>query len=494
MLCMIAVNKNSIAQAGSLDLSFGTTGKVATALSTTGHSYGTASAIQSDGKIVAAGYAYFGNNIDFALSRYNTDGSLDLNFDGDGKVTTDLGNMSDYCFGIAIQNDGKILLSGTTDNYTKIAIVRYNSNGSIDSTFDTDGILKYAVGTTLNEGYGIATQNDGKIIVSGSSFSGANFDFFVTRLNTNGSFDLTFDTDGIVETNIIGDDFANAITLQNDGKIILAGSSNMQNAFSLVRYNTDGSLDITFDTDGKVSTATTNGLNWATCLAIQSDGKIVLAGNSNISGNVNVLTRYNTNGSLDLSFDTDGIVLTANLCNNVKGVKIANDGKIIVVGSYGIGSNMDFVVERYNTNGILDSTFDTDGVVNTDLGFGTDDFAYATSIQNDGKIVVVGHGNNTGFNNFMVVRYNPGIATSINNTVESTIHNIYPNPTKGMLYIPNQKKEYSVKIFNSMGQELYYEMCNANQSSINFENLPAGIYLFQLQNNTETFTTGFVKE
>ncbi|MFZ4800183.1 MAG: T9SS type A sorting domain-containing protein [Bacteroidia bacterium] len=489
-LCLVIIHNHTHAQAGSLDLSFGTNGKVATSLSSTGHSFGTASAIQSDGKILAAGYAYFGSNIDFALTRYKTDGSLDLSFDGDGKVTTDLGDVYDFCYAVAIQSDGKIVLTGSTANFTKIAVVRYNTNGSIDSTFDMDGIVIPTLTTIYTQGYSVAIQSDDKILIAAQSFSGANVDFAVIRLNTNGSLDSTFDTDGIVLADIYGDDLAYAISLQSDGKIVVAGTSGMD--FSAVRLNTDGSLDNTFDTDGKVKTHISIADEIATSIAIQSDGKIILAGYTNAAGNVHVLVRYNTNGSLDSTFDSDGIVLSSNVCS-VYGVKVQNDGKIIATGTYPVGSSMDFVVVRYNTNGSLDLTFDTDGVVTTDFGFGTDDFAYSTSIQNDSKIVVVGHGYNSSYTNFMVVRYNPDITSSINNLSEP-IYNIYPNPTKGVLNIQNQKNDYSIKIINIIGQQVYTENCKANKSLIDVQNLPKGIYILTLQSNSKTYTSRFMKE
>jgi uncharacterized delta-60 repeat protein len=490
VLCLVIINKNTHAQAGSLDLSFGTGGKVASSLSATGHSFATASAIQSDGKIVAAGYTYIGSNVDFAVTRYNTNGSLDLSFDGDGMVTTDLGDLYDFCYSVAIQNDGKIVLVGMTANSTQIGVVRYNTNGSLDSTFDWDGILTPSITALAVRGYSIAIQNDGKIVIAAQYFDGANDEFSVIRLNANGSMDNSFDTDGLVITNIIGNDLVYAMAIQTDGKIVVAGTSN--NDFSAVRYNTNGSLDSTFDADGKVTTPVTIGEDIATSLTIQNDGKIILAGISNASGNLHILVRYNTNGSLDNTFDSDGMVITPNICL-ANGVKVQSDGKIIAIGPYAVAASMDFVVVRYNANGSIDSTFDTDGVVTTDFGASKDDFAYATSIQNDGKIVVVGNGYNGSYNNFMVVRYNPDVATSSNN-LSALNCNIYPNPTTGILKIQNQKNDYSIKIMNSIGQQVYTENCIANKSTIDVQNLPKGIYLLTLQSNSKTYTSRFVKE
>jgi uncharacterized delta-60 repeat protein len=484
------IHNQTHAQAGALDLSFGGTGKVATALSPIGHSYGTASAIQSDGKIVAAGYAYFGNDIDFAVSRYNADGSLDITFDGDGLVTTDIGDMSDFCYSVAIQNDGKIVLVGGTESYSKIAVVRYNSNGSLDNTFDLDGILIATLPSISAQGYSTVIQSDDKILIAAQSFNGANVDFSVVRINPDGSFDSTFDSDGIAIIDLIGDDLLYAMALQTDGKIVVAGTSSMN--FAAIRLNTDGSLDTSFDTDGKVKTPVTIGDDIATALTIQTDGKIILAGITNAPGNLNLLVRYNTDGSLDTTFDTDGMVITSNICS-VYGVKVQTDGKIIAVGTYPVLASMDFVVVRYNANGSLDLTFDTDGFVTTDLGFAHDDMAYATCIQTNGKIVVVGHGNNAGYDNFMVVRYHPDNSNDVTNLSES-IFNIYPNPTSGILNIQNQEKDFSIQITNNIGQQVYFENCKANKSSIDLHHLPTGIYTLTLETNSNIYTSRFVKE
>jgi uncharacterized delta-60 repeat protein len=478
------------AQAGALDTSFGGTGKVATALSSSGHSYGTASAIQSDGKIIAAGYAYFGNDVDFAVSRYNTDGSLDLTFDGDGMVTTDIGDINDFCYSVAIQSDGKIVVTGNTANFTQVAVVRYNSDGSLDSTFDFDGIKIISLAADFAQGYSVAIQGDGKILIAAQSFVTVNVDFLVIRLNENGNLDSTFGTDGLALVDISGDDLVYAMALQTDGKIVVAGTSSMD--FAAIRLNTDGSLDTSFDTDGKVKTPVTIGEDIATALTLQNDGKIILAGVTNAPGNLNLLVRYNTDGSLDTSFDSDGMVITSNTCT-VYGVKVQTNGKIVAVGTYPVSASLDFVVIRYNADGTLDLTFDNDGVVTTDLGFGTDDIAYATSIQANGKVVVVGHGNNAGYNNFMVVRYHPDNSNSLENLTESAF-SFYPNPTSGILNIQHQENAFSIKITNNIGQQVYTENCTTNKSFIDIHHLPTGIYFLTLQSDSQSFTSRFVKE
>jgi uncharacterized delta-60 repeat protein len=396
--------------AGDLDITFDVDGKVTTAVGDFDDT-ATSVAIQSDGKILVAGYSSrVRNELDFVLTRYNSNGSLDTTFDGDGKVTTDFGGYS-YAYSIAIQSDGKIVVAGSAYNGSNIdfALVRYNADGSLDTTFGIGGKVTTPIGTSSDLGYSVTIQPDGNIVVAGQSWNGSNYDFALTRYNSNGNLDITFDGDGKVTTAVgSSDDEARGVAIQSDGKIVVAGytynGSNYD--FALTRYNSDGSLDTTFDGDGKVTTAVGNFDDAARGVAIQSDGKIVVAG---YSGNVRwdfALTRYNSNGSLDTTFDGDGKVTTAvgSFDDVASSVAIQSDGKIVVAGSSSDDSNVDFALTRYNSNGSLDTTFDGDGKVTTD--FGAQDSAYSVAIQSDGKIVVAGHSWDGSNRDFALARYN----------------------------------------------------------------------------------------
>ena len=396
--------------AGDLDTTFDGDGKVTTAVGSF-DDYAVSAAIQSDGKIVVAGYSFnVRSDLDFALTRYNSNGSLDTTFDGDGKVTTDFGGSS-VAYSIAIQSDGKIVVAGSAYNGSNndFALVRYNADGSLDTSFGTGGKVTTPIGMSSDRGYSVTIQPDGKIVVAGQSWNGSNYDFALTRYNSDGSLDTTFDGDGKVTTAVgNSDDEARGLAIQSDGKIVVAGyaynGSNYD--FALTRYNSNGSLDTTFDGDGKVTTAVGSFDDYVSSLAIQSDGKIVVAG---YSGNVRwdfALTRYNSNGSLDTTFDGDGKVTTAvgSFDDVASSVSIQSDGKIVVAGSSSDDSNVDFALTRYNSNGSLDTTFDGDGKVTTD--FGAQDSAYSVAIQSDGKIVVAGGSSDGSNRDFALARYN----------------------------------------------------------------------------------------
>ena len=367
--------------------------------------------IQPDGKIVVAGASFTGTDGDWLVMRYNADGTLDTTFDGDGRSIIDHGSWSNEFGAVTLQTDGKIVAAGWSNLGAdhEFAVVRYNSNGSLDTTFDGDGIATTNFNTNDDQADGVAIQTDGKIVVAGRSNNGSNDDFAVARFNSNGSLDTTFDTDGMLTTNFSGQDRARDLALQTDGKIVVIGQIGSGGAdIGLARYNTNGSLDTTFDGDGKVNTDFFGFADQGREVAIQTDGKIVVA--SRIHNGVDEdfgVTRYNTNGSLDTTFDTDGKVNTEISGEDMgEGVALLNDGRILVVGRSGLGVNQDFALVRYNSNGSLDTTFDTDGIVTTEVG-GFDDDGEAVAIQTDGKMVIAGHAMNASDDDVALTRYMP---------------------------------------------------------------------------------------
>ena len=406
---------------GSLDTSFGRGGMVTTNFGSGKH-VGNAVAVQPNGKILVAGYA--GN--DFALARYNADGSLDTGFDTDGKVTTAIGSGADKGYALALQPDGKIVVAGNSHNGTNtdFAVVRYNADGSLDTDFDTDGKVTTDIGSADDLAYGVALQTDGKIVLVGGSVIANKFDLALARYNADGSLDTDFDTDGKVTTDIGATlEMMYAVLIQSDGKIVAAGYSNSK--FALVRYNANGSLDTTFgedgddtgtDPDGYVITAVATASNVAKDLFLQSDGKIVVAGN--VSESRLALVRYTADGELDTTFGEDGKVVAyhATYLHDFNAVVVQPDGRILAAGALRENPASGFGLVRYNANGILDTTFGTNGVVITELIDGAGartrgDTAYGMALQSDGKILVSGSSSfiTTGSNkryDFSLARYN----------------------------------------------------------------------------------------
>ena len=290
-------------QAGALDTSFNGTGKATTPIGTNyDEAFGVA--IQSDGKIVVGGFGVIGSGGDFAVVRYTSDGMLDPSFNGTGKVTTPIGSGIDQGYSVAIQSDGKIVLAGFallpgSDN--DFAVVRYNSNGSLDSSFNGTGKVTTPIGNAdaSDSGRAVAIQSDGKIVMTGNSGSGSDRDFAVVRYHPDGILDSSFNGTGKVTTSIgSGQDTGSSVAIQSDGKIVVAGATanGFSSDFALVRYNTHGSLDSSFNGTGIVVT-NLGSFDVGNSVTIQSDGKIVVAGYSNLNGNHDfAVVRYNTNG------------------------------------------------------------------------------------------------------------------------------------------------------------------------------------------------------
>jgi uncharacterized delta-60 repeat protein len=286
------------------------------------------------------------------------------------------------------------------------------ASGDLDENFDVDGkVITDFGGNDL--GRGIVLQPDGKMIVAGKTFSNATKnDFAVARYNTDGSLDSNFGTSGKVITDFVQEnDEAYGVALQSDGKIVVAGISSSGAStydFAVVRYNPDGSLDSNFGSGGKVITDFAGDSDQGRALVIQSDGKIVVAGIT-LSGDSDfALVRYNSDGSIDTSFGFNGKISTdfPGLDDDeAYAVAIQGDQRIVVVGRTFQSGNSDFAIARYNQDGSLDTSFDTNGIQVTDYAGGEDD-AYGVAIQTDGKILAVGGTDSSGAYDFAVVRYN----------------------------------------------------------------------------------------
>jgi uncharacterized delta-60 repeat protein len=427
-LCLVTVlvvagTSAAHATPGALDPTLSGDGKLTTDFSPLGDS-AYAVAVRPNGKIVVAGTAREdSDNSKFAVARYKANGSLDATFGGDGRVITDFTPRLDVADGVVIQADGKVVVAGTSlpnSRKARFALVRYSANGTLDATFGGDGKVTTQLTPGRDTAGDVALQANGKILVTGAVASFRKF--ALVRYKVNGALDPTFGGDGKVRTDITsGRDRANDVTVQSDGKIVIAGAAGFRNGrFALARYNTDGSLDTTFGGDGKVLTDFTNvpfALDESESLAIQTDGKIVAAGAASLGTDnppVFALARYNADGSLDSTFSGDGKLTTQFTATEggdiAWGVALQTDGKIVAAGhaSFGAhGGNSRFALARYDSDGSLDTTFGGDGRVTTDFTT-VPDFAFGgVVIQANGRIVAAGAaGWADGFNpKFALARY-----------------------------------------------------------------------------------------
>jgi uncharacterized delta-60 repeat protein len=417
------------AAAGDLDQTFGRHGKVTTDFNgTTDIAY--AVALQPDGKIVVVGTTYANNeysNEDFAVTRYNENGTLDTSFGANGRVTTNFPNLAAVASAVAIQSDGKIVVAGGAfPLFTFLgdyAIVRYNANGSLDTSFGRGGIVRTRFSAGGSYAYAVALQADGKIIAGGTVFvdfstdDSSNTDFAMVRYRPNGTLDPTFGNGGGVITDFDGfNDDVQALLIQTDGKIVAVGDAKNPAHyydFALARYLPGGALDTTFGAAGKVRTDFgASNLDIAYSAALQSNGKIVAAGLATFNNGIEqdfAIARYNQNGTLDTNFSLDGRVTIdfGSYLQTAYSVLIQTDGKIVTVGYPNTeSSDSDFLLARCNRNGSLDSTFGVGGKVRTSFG-DLNDGANGAVLQPDGKIIAVGfHPTTTRVGvDFIIARY-----------------------------------------------------------------------------------------
>jgi uncharacterized delta-60 repeat protein len=481
LICQLSFVTTSNAQDGTLDVSFGNNGIVQTV--SAGAAYDMV--IQPDNKIIVVGDISFnfGYN-DMAVVRYNPDGSLDNSFGTNGIVSLDFNGGTDDARAVKLQNDGKIIVVGraqqnSSNNNSDIAVVRLNSDGTLDNSFATNGKFTLDVdGYAYDNALDVAIQADGKIVLVAMAGTNSFNKNAVIRLNANGTLDNTFDGDGILKAFSFGAYTLSSLyslAIQTDGKILIGGSKSYY--LSVARINSDGSLDATYGTNGIYSTSSEQA---STCkLKLQPDGKL-LATYSYISNTSVNITRLNSDGTPDLSFGSSGLVATSigssYTKDNARDITIQPNGKILATGSsYSSGSVSDFLVVRYNSDGTLDNTFGTNGIVITSVDPTDWEGGNAIKLQSDGKIVVAGS-SCSGACDFVLLRYNNSDG-SVGIFDNDNVYNnfiVYPNPNKGTFTLKASKAgvfdliDVTGKVINT------YTITNSQQTVQ--DKIPAGMY------------------
>ncbi|MBK8147912.1 MAG: carboxypeptidase regulatory-like domain-containing protein [Acidobacteria bacterium] len=385
---------------GEADPSFNQTGTVLVAIGNSVNEFHDL-AVQRDGKIVAAGYSFNGSDYDIAVARFNPNGSLDPAFDGDGTLTTDFGSGNDYARALALQTDGKIIVAGSSANgaFFDFALVRYNADGSLDRSFGTDGKVRTQVGFAFSAVFDIAIDYDGSIIAVGEAF-GDEKDAAIVRYDSKGRLDLRFDNDGIVLAALVPEasDSALSVAIQPDGKIVFCGYSTpspslaVASEFVVVRLNRNGAYDASFDGDGKAFLTFGTESESAGEVVLQSDGKLIISGRFGQFGGNGILIRLLSSGALDTTFATDG----SKEFNNeaVNGHTVQPDGKILVARRGGTFPDWTYGISRFTSDGETDADFGNAGTVTTA-------FAGPLALQPDGKIL---NGSTVG-NSFAISRF-----------------------------------------------------------------------------------------
>jgi uncharacterized delta-60 repeat protein len=395
---------------GDLDPSFGLGGRVLTDIDfSTDIAY--AVAMQADGKLVVVGTTYKNNDYsgeDFAVVRYNADGSPDPGFGSDGRVTTDFPGLAAVASAVLVQPDGKILVAGGAfPLFTFLGnfeLARYNPDGSLDAAFGDNGIVttRFPHGSYA---FALALQPDGGIVAAGTDFvdfssdASSDTDFALARYHPDGSPDLGFGSGGQVSTDFEGlNDDAFVALIRPDGRIVLVGSARdplSDYDFAAARYLPDGRLDRTFGVRGRIRTDFgADRFDRARAAVLQADGRIVAAGFATTPGGAAnfAVARYGANGARDPDFSGDGLkqLTFDSCCQSAYSVLLQGDGRIVLVGyPNSESSDSDFLLARLNPNGVLDPAFGSGGRVRTSFG-DLNGGANGACLQPDGRIVAVG--------------------------------------------------------------------------------------------------------
>ena len=403
-------------QPGTLDLSWNLTGKVITSIGGAvpfgTNSGARAMAVQADGKVLLAGMCYDVANVDFCAIRYNANGTLDTSWNGTGKTMTPIGGIDDQAYAIAVQSDGKVLLAGycKSGGSYHFCALRYNGDGTLDASWNGSGKVITPIGAGNDQAFAIAVQPDGKVLLAGTCF-GQPTKFCTLRYNANGTLDLSWNGTGKVSTSLGTGDIAYAVAIQPDGKVMVAGTclGAADNDFCTVRYNVNGTPDSSWNGTG-ILTTSVGGDDIAAAMSLQPDGKVLIAGSCRSGAAIPTdfcAVRYNSDGTPDFNWNGTGSVVASfsgGLDVRTRAIAVQSDGKVFFAGGY----NNDIFALRYNANGVIDTNWNGTGRVVTPVG--NFDSAWAVALQRDGKVLLAGACSAVGqsYYDFCAVRYDGG--------------------------------------------------------------------------------------
>lgn len=348
-ICAVRYNAD-----GTLDAGFGSGGKVITAVGT-GDDVANAVALQPDGKVVLAGGCFGATKTNFCAVRYNADGSLDNTFGSGGKAVAAFGTVSDVAYAMAVQPDGKLVLAGVcgVGSRNNVCALRFTAGGLLDTSFGGTGKVITTVGSVTDFAAALALQPDGKLVIAGNCVS-ASTNICALRYNADGSLDSTFGSAGkVVTPTTSGSELGYALVVQPDGKLVIAGScyNGTNQVFCAVRYGDTGALDANFGSAGKAITVVGSNRSEALAVDLQPDGKLVLAGYCGFAPTEDFCAlRYNNDGSPDTTFGSAGKVVTAIVPSYdiATAVAVQPDGKLLLGGSCETGSKYEFCALRYD--------------------------------------------------------------------------------------------------------------------------------------------------
>lgn len=404
--------------------------------------------------------------------------------------------MKSFATDVALQTDGKIVMSGYTwDNVTgDVFVIRLNTDGSLDNTFGTDGVALVSNSTDVTES--IAVQSDGKILIGGYTDDS----FTVARFNTDGTLDTDFGNNGWSIVGFGSPSYIKDITLQDDGKIVAAGFAiGAAYQMAAARLNADGTIDNTFGSNGTVAFNVGDGNDFASAVAVDDNGKVLIGGHkwiSNIGRKYDLaVVRLNEDGSFDTSYGDNGVAIARVVdgSNYAGDILLQSDGKVVIAGYTVLETVYDLAMARFDVDGNLDDTFGVGGMVNTDYN-GGEDYGSAIALQPDDKIILAGNTfTGSGTSEILVARYDNTVLGT--GDFQNIAFSLYPNPANDYITIDlnGTSSNYQVAIFDVLGKNVYNTEIDGTKQ-IDVSSLAAGAYFVRLNSNSQATTIRFIKQ
>lgn len=502
------LNTVVLAQIYPLDSTFGDSGKTIVDITSVNIAQNHI-ATQFDGKIILATSKVKYNNgydYDFCLLRFKIDGSLDNSFGSQGMILCDLGSSEDFAFDVAIQSDDKILVVGSTGEFTDrdFALVRLNADGTYDQSFGDNGIVKTSI-LFDDELYSVALQADGKIVAGGIGNSKG----YIFRFLDDGSLDNSFGSSGKVSLQYGGLTMIRDITILDDGSIFAAGQIGGSGADGFVaKINIDGSANTSFGTNGKYVVNFSN-QEYINSLSCQSDGKILLGGAYGYMSGSNptfefLILRLTPEGILDTSFNNSGKTTFGfglnNAFNECNSITLDSNNDIFAIGYTNNlqQTNSNFAIAKLTSNGNLDLTFGNNGKAVSDFGSSKEKGQGALIDINERLLVSGIYGDSS---SPIVCRYKSSVFDNISEQLMgiSSI-NIFPNPCKDYVCIDLLsviKEVIDITVYDLSGKEIYkytpiLNYCPTINVPTHF--LPHGVYLLKINFGKMFLTEKLLKQ
>ncbi|CAI2765889.1 T9SS type A sorting domain-containing protein [Flavobacterium collinsii] len=482
---------------GTLDTSFGKNGITITDLTSNGIDYAFDGIQLADHKILVGGYTSANSNSSLVL-KYLPDGNLDLSFGTKGYSMIKFGNEKSDVRKIGIQSDGKIILSGRSgERFAYAAIARLNTDGTLDTTFGTNGITKNILGSESDLQSIHILPND-KMIAVGYVLND-NSDILILKLNADGTYDNSFGNNGVQVINFDSLSQRAFCSVMNGDKILIGGSvSNPTEASLLVQLNANGSIDTSFGTNGYryVQFDSNAREDYDRFLSVKIDkDKIYAVGAKAITPLKYVinLAKFDINGTLDTTFSDDGKLLidTKSDKDFINDLNILQDNSILLAGVTAVSNSSNSLLIKLNPDGTYKTNFGNKGIVLSNMN--ASNSTIQKVIVNEANLITVGVSSSRSANIGLAKYKNSNTLGIPENQLKSKSFNVFPNPVKDKLSITSllDQKPDSITLINSKGQIILENKTNTEQ--INLENLAEGIYILKIQSNGLTENVKIIK-